>query len=109
MVRVQHLAADVTAPQLTTVTTNAQTLFTERESPQNGRVLIRTLQNTGTTPVLYALNSTASATNYHGILAAGLVVRDGLGSVVDLSNWRGTVSVVTETGTSVVSVFELTQ
>lgn len=108
-VRLNHLATDVSSPSVITVTTNAQTLFSERLSGSDGRVLLRTMQNTGTKAVIFAIGSTVSLTNYHGILAAGSVARDGLGSVVDLRNWRGTISVMTETGTSTVSLMEMIQ
>ena len=43
------------------------------------------IQNVGTFPIFYALNTIAGPNEYHGILAAGNAAQDGLGSVVDLS------------------------
>ncbi len=68
---------------------------------------LRLIQNVGTVPVLYSLGSTASSTNYHGVLAAGLNARDGLGSIVDLSNWKGSVSIAVESGTGSVATLDL--
>jgi N-methylhydantoinase B/oxoprolinase/acetone carboxylase alpha subunit len=72
----------------------------------NGK-LKRVLQNQGTQAVLYSLGGTASATNYHGTLAGGTGAKDGKGGSVDLSDWPGAVSVITEASTSVVSVQEI--
>lgn len=83
--------------------------FTAREDVTISRRFVRTLQNVGTTPVLYALGSTVATTNYHGVLAAGTDARDGLGSLVDLSNWRGSVSVMCESGSGTVVTIEITR
>lgn len=107
--REHHLALSVSSPNVVTVTTTPQTVFTQNLALTDGRVLVRTLQNTGTTPVLYAIGATVTGTAYHGILAGGSVAKDGLGTVLDLSRVRGTVSLMTESGTSTVAVVELTQ
>jgi hypothetical protein len=109
-VRVDELARQVDPPSVVTVTTNAQTVITGNTATGEGRVLLRTVQNTGTNAVLFAINATVSLTNYHGILAGGVAVRDGLGSVLDLSR-AGTayLSVMTASGTSVVAIANLTQ
>lgn len=70
-------------------------------------VRLRLLQNVGLVPVLYCLGGTASAANYHGVLAPGLAVRDGLGSVVNLTAWRGSVSIAVESGTGTVVAVEV--
>jgi len=91
----------VSAASLGSTTTNAVALpyadTTGLTAAENLRV--RFIQNVGTVPLLYCLGGTASVTNYHGIIAAGTVARDGLGSVAHLENWRGSVSVAVESGT----------
>lgn len=42
------------------------------------------VQNVGTVPLLYAINTVAGAEGYHGVLAAGVATEDGLGSVLSL-------------------------
>ena len=42
------------------------------------------IQNLGISPIKYAINSVASATNFHGIIASGNVVDDGKGMVVNI-------------------------
>lgn len=108
-VRIDAISRSVVAPQVVTVTTAAQYVFTSNPSHDAGRVVSRYMQNTGTVPVIYAIGSVASTTSYHGILAAGTVVRDGLGSGVDLSRYPGQVSVVTASGSSTVCLVELQQ
>lgn len=110
-VRVDQVSRAVSAPSVVTVTGTAQYVFTTNPSVTDGRVLSRTIQNTGTAPVLYAIGTVVSSTNYHGVLAGGLADRDGLGSLLDLSRFPGRVSVMVEgeevTGT--VALVELTQ
>jgi len=108
-VRVDNLSTSVVAPQIVTVTGTAQYVFTASDVRTQGRVFVRTIQNTGTSPVLYAIGSVASASSYHGVIAAGSTARDGLGSVVDLSRFPGRVPVVTESGTSTICLVELQQ
>lgn len=108
-VRVNHLAVNINTPAPITVGTEPVTIMTERISGAQGRVLVRTVQNTGTVPVLFAIGSTVSATTYHGVLAGGAVAKDGLGSILDLSNWRGTVSFMTESGETTLAPMEMTQ
>jgi len=109
-VRIDDASRTVVAPSIVTVTTDAQYVFTANTTYLNfGRVLKRAIQNTGTNAVLYAIGSVASTSNYHGILAGGTAVRDGLGSVVDLSSYPGQVSIVTESGSSTVALVELQQ
>lgn len=110
LVRVNHLGDTVAAPYVTNVSTTVITLFSTNKSELNGRVLVRTVQNNGTTPVLYAINFTnVSATAYHGIIAPGVASRDGLGSVLDLSAIRYPVSFRTESGSSEISIVEIRQ
>lgn len=97
----------VSEPTLISTTSNA-VAFTATESSggiENKR--IRVLQNVGTVPVLYRLGGTAAADNYHGVLAPCTAARDGLGSVVDLSAWRGSVSIAVESGTGEVAAIEI--
>lgn len=108
-VRIHDLSETVAPPQILTVTTTPQTVFVSNPSRTDGRVLMRTIQNVGTIAVLYAINATAATTNYHGIIAGGVNQRDGLGSVVDLGRVRGSISVVTEAGTSTICLTEQTQ
>ena len=58
-------------------------------------LVLRMLQNVGTTVVLVQIDETANPTAlaYHFSLAAGTAVDDGLGGVIDLSLIRGTVRV----------------
>jgi hypothetical protein len=111
MVKVNQTAEQIAAPSIITVTTTPQTLFTTNSSRSGGRVLFRSIQNTGTQPVLYALNSggTVSTVSYHGVVAGGSGSRDGLGSIVDLSRVPYPVTVATESGTTTIAIIELTQ
>ena len=108
---IQQKAEAYTAPRLLTVT-NAliTTVFTANQSVTRGRVLYRSIQNTGTNAFLYLINSTnVSSTNFTGVVAGGSAVRDGRGSIVDLSRVPWPVSLTTESGATTVSVVELTQ
>jgi hypothetical protein len=109
--KLQQTANAVAAPQLLSVSnTTYVTVFTNNLSVTDGRVLLRSLQNTGTNPVLYAINTTnVSVTNYHGIIAGGKANLDGTGGILDLSRVPWPVSLTAVSGTSQVSVIELTQ
>ena len=96
----------VTEPVIISTTTNA-VVFDATVSTGPERIRQRTIQNVGTVAVLYRLGGTASDTEYHGVLAPGSAARDGLGSVLDVSNWRGTVSIAVESGTGVVVATEV--
>lgn len=111
VVREDHLANAVSSPLLVTATaTNVVTLFSTNASRTAGRVLLRTVQNVGTVPVLYLIGSTnVSATNYHGVLAGGAAARDGLGSLLDLSRAPWPVSFQCESNSTVLCGVELTQ
>jgi hypothetical protein len=112
LVRVNAKAEAVAVPQILAVSNAVVTVFGTNNSTSGGRVLLRTLQNTGTNAVLYLINpsSTVSSTNYHGVLAGGVAVRDGLGSVLDLSKVPYPVSLITESANgTTVAVVELTQ
>lgn len=110
-VEIMDLASAVSNPQIVNVTNNAVvTVFANNPSRSKGRVILRTIQNTGTVPFLYLINSTnVSTANYHGVVAGGALVRDGLGSILDLSKISYPISLTTETGGTTVSVIELTQ
>jgi hypothetical protein len=101
-------ATAVSAPQIVTVTSTAvSTVFSLNPSLGVGRPILRTVQNTGTQPVLYLINSTnVSTTSYHGVLAAGQANRDGLGTVLDLSKVPFPVSFITESGSTTIAVVE---
>ena len=100
-------SATVSAPNLVAVSTTATTAILARTNDPAGHSFLRVMQNVGTVPVLYALGSTVAVTNYHGVLAPCSAARDGLGSLVDLSYWRGTVSVMCESGSGTVSAVEI--
>jgi hypothetical protein len=116
-VKIQQKAAAYSGVLLTTVTNTAATSIwtTNNLSSTDGRVLYRSLQNVGTNTVLYLIVSpgmtatNAATTNYTGVLSAGSAIRDGLGGKVDLSQVPWKVSLITETGSSVVTAVELTQ
>ena len=109
MVRVQQLSTAIIPPSIITVSNGAQYVFTASTVRADGRVLFRSMQNTGTNAVIYAIGSVASTSSYHGVIAGGSAVRDGLGSVVDLSRYPGQISVITESGTSTIAIVELQQ
>lgn len=54
----------------------------------------RYLQNCCAFPVKYAIDTDAAAESFHGILAACVATDDGLGSGVDLSKFKGRISVM---------------
>jgi len=51
------------------------------------------IQNLGVTPIKYAMNSTATALNFHGIIAAGSSIDDGTGAMMELVNTSAIVQV----------------
>lgn len=53
----------------------------------------RVIQNCGTATVKYAVNTNPNAEEFHGILAGCASQDDGLGSVLDCSNYRGEVRI----------------
>lgn len=99
----------VTEPALISTTSNTVAFEATVSSGGPENVRLRLLQNVGTVPVLYRLGGTASASAYHGVLAPCSTARDGLGSVVNLTAWRGSVSIAVESGTGVVSTVEIVQ
>ena len=110
--KIQQKAEAYAGPQLLTITsTNVTTIWpTNNPSVTLGRVLYRSIQNTGTNAFLYLINSTnVSATNFTGVAAGGAAVRDGLGGIVDMSKIPWPVSLKTESGSTTISVTELTQ
>ena len=110
-VQIQQKAEAYTAPKLLTVTNGpVTTVFTTNNVLTHGRILYRGIQNTGTNAFLYLIGSTnVSSTNFTGVVAGGLAVRDGRGSIVDLSRVPWPVSLTTESGATTISVVELTQ
>ena len=93
-------------PRLVTVT-NGPVSVAAMTSSLFGATVTRTIQNCGTNAILYCLGGTVATTNYHGAIAGGNAVRDGLGSVLEISKWPGTVSMMTENGTATAAVTEL--
>lgn len=90
----EHIKALVVAqiltilpPQLFTAT-GAETIF-----PSESNTALRFLQNCGTNVVYVAIGSVASTTNFHFIVAGGSAADDGLGSLIDVSKYKGAVSV----------------
>lgn len=110
-VKVNQKAEAYSGVQLLSLSTNVTTVWaTNNLSSTTGRVLYRGIQNTGTNPFLYLIGSTnVSATNFTGVAAGGQAVRDGLGSIVDLSRVPWPVSLKTESGETTASAVELTQ
>lgn len=114
LVRVNHLGDTVTSPAAgigyTNVTTSVLTLFSTNASRSADRVLFRQVQNMGTVPVMYAINSTNVLTNsLHGVIAAGTAIRDGLGGRVDLSAFPYPISFRTASGNADIAVIEVRQ
>lgn len=97
----------VSSPTIVSTTSNTVALAANVTAGGYENVRLRLIQNIGTVPVLYCLGGTASASNYHGVLAPGIAARDGLGSVLDLTSWKGSVSVAVESGTGSVSTVEV--
>jgi hypothetical protein len=94
------------SPVITT-TSNTVALAATASTGGPERLRVRTLQNIGTVPVMYAYGSTASTTNLNGVLAPGSAARDGYGSMLYLDTWRGSVSIAVESGTGVVATGEV--
>lgn len=109
--RINITAYAASAPtNIVAVSTTPTAIFSSNTSLDQGRVLMRTVQNVGTVAVLYSINSTnVSSSAYHGVIAAGSVARDGIGSVLDLARVPFPIYVATESGTSSVVAVELTQ
>lgn len=85
LIRAQNL--DVRPPNLLTAS-GAETAF-----PDSDAIAFRVLQNCGTNAVYVCIGDTASANNFHYILAACSAQDDGLGSVMDCSKYKGAVSI----------------
>ena len=85
MVRAQNL--DVRPPNILTAAGAEQAFANDND------VALRVLQNCGTVPVYVCIGDTASAVNFHYILAACSATDDGLGSVMDCSKYKGAVSI----------------
>ena len=110
-VEVNQKAEAYSGVQLLSVTnTTPTTAFSTNTSTTTGRVLCRSIQNVGTNAFLYLIGSTnVSATNFTGVVAGGAALRDGLGSILDLSRVPWPVYMKTESGSTTVSAVELTQ
>lgn len=59
---------------------------------------LRVLQNCCIYPIKYAVDTDVAAESFHGILAGCTAQDDGLGSVVDLSRFKGRISVMATGG-----------
>jgi hypothetical protein len=110
-VKIQKKAEAIAAPQVLVIaSTNVVTVFGTNNVTTTGRILYRSIQNTGVVPFLYTINSTnVSITNYHGVVAGGSIIRDGLGSIVDFSKIPYPVSLTTESGATTAAIVEETQ
>jgi hypothetical protein len=111
LVKIQGKAEGFSLPLVLTISsTNITTLFSTNQATSLGRILLRTVQNTGTNACLYTIGVTnVSGTNYHGVLAGGSALRDGLGSILNLQHVPWPVSFTTESGTTTIAAIELTQ
>jgi hypothetical protein len=89
----------VLSPKLLNVT-SATTTVPAITNTLTSVTTTRTIQNCGTNAILFCLGGAVATTNYHGVIAGGNAVRDGLGSVLDISRWPGAVSLMTESGSS---------
>jgi Zn-dependent alcohol dehydrogenase len=110
IVRVNHLAEEVSAPRVLTVSNGVVNVFSNNASRTDGRTIVRTIQNTGTNALFYCIgNTNVTATNYHGILAAGSAMRDGLGSIGSFHATSTPIYIRSVTNWTEVAVVELTQ
>ena len=66
-----------------------------------------TLQNNGTQPCIICLGGTPTTTNYHLVLAKATANRDGLGASITLDWYKGAITGLTESSTTVISVMEI--
>ncbi len=71
-------------------------------------VAFRQIQNCGIVPVKYLIDNNAlcTANNFHGVLAAGSAVDDGLGSVLQFNITGDRISVFVDSGAVRVCVLE---
>lgn len=68
---------------------------------------IKMVQNNGTNALLYGIGVVPTTSSYHGTIAGGTRARDGLGTSVDFSAVSVPIYVITESGTTEISVLEL--
>ena len=88
------LRADHIAQQLSVLSAQLKTGTSEEVFPAEDTVAMRFLQNCGTNAVKVAIGDTAASTDYfHFIIAGGNAEDDGLGSIVDVSKYKGAVTV----------------
>lgn len=71
-------------------------------------VIMRQIQNCGTLPVKFLIDNNADCTkdNFHGILAGGSVVDDGLGSIMNFNATPDRISIFC-TGTPRLATLEV--
>ena len=76
---------------------------------RNSGVVLRQLQNCGSTVVKYLIdnNKLCDANNFHGILAGGAAADDGLGSVWSFNGSADRISIYATTGAPRVAVLEI--
>ena len=83
---------NISAPKLHTITAGAAaTLVFPNDE---GKSVLRVIQNVGIFPVYVGINHAVSGvTQYHAVLPAGTAANDGLGGVFDASSFQGDIYV----------------
>lgn len=69
------------------------------------RIKVR-IQNLGTQPVILNYGGIPTTSDLDGVLAGGSGIRTGDGGTVTEYNWKGQIKGLTETGSTIISVFE---
>lgn len=107
----QYIRAQVLAQKLVVAPARIVTVASTANTPileaKNG-VAKRSLHNVGTTVVVWKVGGVPTVDDYHGVLAAGSAANDGLGSLQDLSDFKGDIYIISLTGAPRVCVFEAT-
>lgn len=65
-----------------------------------------TLQNVGDKPCIIRFGGTPSPEAFNMVLAADTSTRQGQGGGVSIENWQGEIQGITETGSTVIAVYE---
>jgi len=68
-----------------------------------------TLQNVGIVPCLICLGDDASDSNYSAVLAADTDIRAGKGGVIEIRDYLGSISGITEADSTDIAVTEITK
>jgi hypothetical protein len=87
---------------LTTLSTASTVIATA-----NSNRKILSIQNVGVQPALIRLGGTVSTALYNMVLSADSGTRSGTGGSVELANYTGQVGAITETGTTIITTFEM--